>query len=174
MRRLARELVVDDETKAAIVKLEELWMDDNRWDVYLPPGQFRLCVATRAIGDDGLAPVVASRPVGPGRHTIGLTLRKEKAGWSVEASCDGAKPVTAEEPLAWNADKGSTTIGGFSESTTLPATVPIILHRCTFLTCSLTASPAARANRARAFCSGSSRCPARRGTVDGSWPDNVD
>jgi hypothetical protein len=133
MRPLARELVVDDETKAAAVKLEELWSDDNRWDVYLPPGQYRLCLATRAIGANGLAPVVASQPLGPGRHTIGLALRKEKSAWRVEASCDGEGPLAAEEPLAWNTDKGSTTLGGFSESTTLPAHEPIVVHRCTFM-----------------------------------------
>jgi hypothetical protein len=133
VRPLARELVVDDEAKAAVVKLEELWIDHNRWDIYLPAGEFRLCLATRAIGNDGLAPVVASRSVAPGRHTIGLALRKEKAGWRIEASCDGAKPVTADEPLGWIAKKGSTTSGAFSESTTLPGTEPIVLHRCTFL-----------------------------------------
>jgi hypothetical protein len=133
MRPLARELVVEDEAKAAVVKLEELWIDDNRWDVYLPPGQYRLCLATRAIADKGLAPVVASRPVGPGRHTIGVAFRKEKSGWRVEASCDGARPVTAEEPLEWNPDKGFSTTGGFSESSTLPANEPIVLHRCSFM-----------------------------------------
>jgi hypothetical protein len=130
---LARELFVDDETKAAVVKLEELWSDDNRWDLFLPPGQYRLCLATRSIAGDGLAPVVASQPVGPGRHLIGVAIRKEKPGWRIEASCDGARPVTAEEPPEWNPGNGSATTGGFSESTTLAANGPIILYRCTFM-----------------------------------------
>jgi hypothetical protein len=133
MRPLVRELSVDDETKAAAVKLEELWSDDDRWDVYLPPGQYRLCLATRAIADSGLAPMVASQPIGPGRHSIGLALRKEKSVWHIEVTSDGARPVTAEEPLEWNSAKGSSTSGGFSESTTLPANGPIVLHRCTFM-----------------------------------------
>lgn len=78
MRPLARELVVEDPAKVAVVKLDELWDDDHRWDLYLPPGRYRLCLATRQIVDQGLAPVVASQPIGPGRHLIGLALRKKK------------------------------------------------------------------------------------------------
>jgi hypothetical protein len=133
MRPLARELVVEDEAKAAVVKLEELWMDDNRWDVYLPSGQYRLCLATRAIGGQGLAPVAASRPLPPGRHSIEVALHKEKAGWRVDATWDEANSVTVEEPLDWNPDKGSSTVGGYSESTTVPANEPIVLHRCSFM-----------------------------------------
>ena len=128
MRPFARELVVADETKAAVVKLEELWPDDDHWDVYLPPGQYRLCLATRGIGHHGVAPVVASQPVEPGRHTIGLALRKEKSGWHVEASCDGARPITADETLKWNPEKCFSEQGDFAKSTTLPASELIILQ----------------------------------------------
>jgi hypothetical protein len=128
MRPFARELVVTDETKAAVVKLEELWPDDDHWDVYLPPGQYRLCLATRGIGHNGVAPVVASQPVEPGRHTIGLALRKGKSGWHVEASCDGATLLTADETLKWNPTKCFSEDGDFAISTMLPASELIILQ----------------------------------------------
>ena len=133
MRPFARELVVADETKAAVVKLEELWPDDDHWDVYLPPGQYRLCLATRGIGHNGVAPMVASQPVEPGRHTIGLAVRKEKSGWHVEASCDGARLLTADETLEWNPDKCFWEQGDFAKSTTLPASELIVLQGGVFM-----------------------------------------
>lgn len=129
MRPLARELVVEDPAKVAVVKLDELWDDDHRWDLYLPPGRYRLCLATRQIVDQGLAPVVASQPIGPGRHLIGLALRKQKTGWRIEANCDGARPIAHEEPLEWNPERGSSTTGGYAQSATLPANQPVVLHR---------------------------------------------
>ena len=37
LRPLARELVVDDPTQIAVVKLDELWYDENIWDVHCRP-----------------------------------------------------------------------------------------------------------------------------------------
>ena len=58
-------LAADDPGRMAVVGLTDLWMDENRWDVYLPPGDYRLCVATRGIPGQGLAPARASAPIWP-------------------------------------------------------------------------------------------------------------
>jgi hypothetical protein len=126
MRPLAHELVVADETKAAVVKLEELWPDDDRWDVYLPAGEYRLCLSTRGIGYDGAPPPETSQPVGPGFHTIALAVRKEASGPGVEVLCDGARLLTADETPGWKPDK--TFWMDFSRSTTLPADDLIVLE----------------------------------------------
>jgi hypothetical protein len=128
MRPFAHELVVADETKAAVVKLEELWPDDDRWDVYLPPGQYRLCLATRGIGYNGVPPAETSQPIQPGRHTIELAIRKTKSGWRVEASSDGARLLTVDETPEWNPIKTFSADGDFSKSTTLPAGELIVLQ----------------------------------------------
>src|SRR5215468_248973 len=41
---LAHELIIDDPKKIAVVRMEEYWYDENRWDLYLPEGRYRLCV----------------------------------------------------------------------------------------------------------------------------------
>ena len=62
---LAHELVIDDPGRVAVVKLDEKWYDENRWEIYLPPGAYRLCLATRGINDSGLAQVMKTAPIAP-------------------------------------------------------------------------------------------------------------
>jgi hypothetical protein len=49
MRPMARELIVDDPTRIAVVRKDELWYDDNRWEISLPEGEYRVGVATRDV-----------------------------------------------------------------------------------------------------------------------------
>lgn len=132
MRPLARELVIDDPRKIAVVKLQELWMDDHRWEVYLPAGQYRLCLATRGVDQTGLAPIVRSGRIGPGRHLLGLEQRREQDGWRVTATWDGTGRLTAEEPREWDSGRGSMGGGEFSLSTQLAADQPAVLFRRIF------------------------------------------
>src|SRR5262245_15397493 len=39
MRPMAHELVIADPDRIAVVRREELWFDENQWDVHLPPGR---------------------------------------------------------------------------------------------------------------------------------------
>ncbi|MHC5540008.1 hypothetical protein ACYOEI_17455 [Singulisphaera rosea] len=116
MRPMVRELEIDDPAKIALVSLEPRWYDDHQWEVYLPDGSYRVALATRGVGEEGLAPVKASAKIGPGRHRISLELKesKVKAAWVVDADWDGVEQLTAEEPKEWNSDRGSS--GGGDDS----------------------------------------------------------
>lgn len=132
MRPLAHELVVDDPNQIAVVKQEELWYDENRWDIHLPDGQYRLCVATRDIDQSGLAPVAKSERIEAGRHELELTQRWTSTGWQVNVIQEGATRLTVEEPKEWDPGSGSSGGGQFSLSTQWPAGPPVVLFRRRF------------------------------------------
>ncbi len=132
MRPLARELNVEDTAKIAVVKLESHWYDENRWGVYLPPGKFRLCLATREIADAGLAPVVKSVPLVSGRTILELENVPTNEGWQVRVTRDGAAILTADELKAWYPSVGSVGGGQFDRSEQLPADKPVVLFRRRF------------------------------------------
>src|SRR5690349_19745637 len=56
MRPLARELVVKDESKIAVVKCEETWYDENEWLIYLPSDNYQLSLATQQIDQHDKVP----------------------------------------------------------------------------------------------------------------------
>jgi hypothetical protein len=128
MEPIARELIVDDTGKIAVVGLADLWMDENRWDVYLPPGNYRLCLATRGVDKDGLAPVVKSAPIAPGRHRLRMDIRRKGEDWQIPVILDGAALFTADETKDW-ARSSSMGGGETSTSTQLPTDRPVILYR---------------------------------------------
>jgi hypothetical protein len=130
---LAHELIVDDQEKVAVVKLEEYWYDENGWDVYLPGGFYRLCLATRGVDDDGLAPVEASQPIQPGRHRIALEQRRDEDVWRLSVACDGYEPLGVEEPTDWDPGVGSSGGSWYSLSEQLAAENLVILFRRRFM-----------------------------------------
>jgi hypothetical protein len=134
MQTLAHELVIHDPGKIAVVQKEALWHDDNRWEIHLPKGAYRICLATREIPPNaGAGPVVASEPIEAGRHTVSLVVEKEKSAWHITVTRDGATALTAAEPIEWNDGHGSSTSGGFSESNELDPAEPVFLMRRHFM-----------------------------------------
>jgi hypothetical protein len=129
MRPLVRELKVDNPAKIAVVKLEELWMDDNRWDLSLPPGDYRICVATRDVPDSGLAPVTKSAMIQGGRHRLSLAFRREPERCPIVVRVDGAEILAFDETKEWGSSGSSTDWNDFATSTQVEPNRPLILFR---------------------------------------------
>jgi hypothetical protein len=130
---LAHELVVDEPNQIAVVKLEEHWFDENRWEIYLPDGTYRLCLATRGINEDGLTPIMNSAPLAAGRHHLALEQQLDKDVWHITALGDEARLIALEETKDWSAGSGSIGGGQYSQSEQLAPDQPLILYRRRFM-----------------------------------------
>jgi hypothetical protein len=130
---LAHELIVDDPSKVAVVKLEDYWMNDDRWDISLPPGSYRLCIATRKIANDGLAPVNQSVPIRSGRHQLALLQDHDKEACRIQVTNNGEAVLIVQEPKDWDPRFGSQGGGQFSLNEQLPPDKPIVLYRRQFM-----------------------------------------
>jgi hypothetical protein len=129
---LARELVVDDARQVAVVKTDELWYDDNEWDLYLPAGAYRLCLATRGVDSNGFPGEPKRVPLAAGRHRIRLDQRSDQPAYVIAALCDGAEVLRLQEPNEWDAGSGSEGGGRFSTSTQSDPRQPVVLMRRRF------------------------------------------
>jgi hypothetical protein len=133
MLPIAHELVIDDATKIAVVKLEPYWYDENRWEIYLPDGSYRLCIATRGVDENGFAPVKKSAHIGDGRHQLVLEKDQDDDLWRVRALWDGKEVLTVEEPKDWKTGGGSIGGGFFSVCQQLAPDQPVVLFRRRFM-----------------------------------------
>lgn len=129
---LARELVVDDPQKIAVVAPLATWSNDDRWRIYLPPGSYRINLATREIDTKGLAPAVATATISHGYHDLAFEKRLEGDTWKAILTVDNKIVLQAEEPRGWNLERGYTGTDGHSVSRQFPADAPLILMRTRF------------------------------------------
>ncbi len=134
LRPLARELSIDDPTQVAIVKLDELWYDENQWDVYLPPGStYRLAIATRAIDATAMSPPTRTASLAAGRHLVAIEQsRDDSKQWHLVATVDGKPSLRVDEPSDWNEGTGSSGGGFFPVSRLIPVGQPVELFRRRF------------------------------------------
>jgi hypothetical protein len=130
-RSLVRELEVDDPGQIAVVKKLDQWLDEDCWDLYLPPGFYRICMATRQVGNDGLPPAMKWAPIRPGRHHLALEERTEENSWKGVLICDGSEHLVIEEPKTFPGDHTSTS-EVISVSDQIPANLPVVLSRSQF------------------------------------------
>jgi hypothetical protein len=129
LRPLAPELVVEDPSQMALLKLETLGRHDNRWDLYLPAGNYRLCLATSAIDKEGFAPVAKSAPIAPGRHRLELKVARQAEARRITVASDGATLLEVVAPKEWDEDRGSSDISKGRIDPPWPADSPLILIR---------------------------------------------
>jgi hypothetical protein len=132
MKRMVRELIVEDPQQIAVVKLAEMWMDDQRWDIHLPEGEFVIRLATRQIGKAGLAPVAAEAPIDSGRHQVELQKNDSEDGWRITVLVDDRPAIEAAEEAGWYPGRGSEGPGGITICEQQPPERPVELHRHRF------------------------------------------
>ena len=114
------------------MKLDELWYDENIWDVHLPAGSYRLCLATHGIDQEGLAPVLKSAPIAAGRRRIALDQTQEDDVRRITVAGDGSRLFEAVEPKEWDPGIGSTGGGHHTIGDQFPADQPVVLFRRRF------------------------------------------
>jgi hypothetical protein len=129
MRPLARELVVDDPDQTAVVKLDEPWLDEDAWDLYLPAGRYRVCLATRGIDRDGKAQAKASAPIAPGRHRLTFEQIQNAEARRLTLSCDGARLLETVEDYDKKSFSAWSSHGEFTISIQRPADEPLFMFR---------------------------------------------
>lgn len=160
IRPFIRELYVDDTSQIAVVKLEERWIGDNRWQVYLPSASnYRLCLATREVPDSPLIFVkakngvaqIANPPYFPakfeshdlasGIHTfelesevVGAKLNGLVGGeWKTSIREEGGIVLEIEEPRSWGQAAVASPDGHLAESRQYAPDQPVTLHRSRYL-----------------------------------------
>jgi hypothetical protein len=132
MRQMARELIVEDEEQIAVVMLPQEWMDESRWDIHLPEGEYVIRLATRQIDKQGFAPVVEERPISAGQHRIELTVSEEGSGREITVTDDDRPLIEAEEGPDWNVGGGSEGGSEIGNCVHRSADEPLVLFRRRF------------------------------------------
>lgn len=98
LRTAARELIVSDTTKFAVVKKPTSWLQEQTWEVYVPDGDtFALNLKFQDLSENDFAEPLRSVPIPTGIHQLQfLREKKSKDNGHVEVRVDG-KTVFAEE-----------------------------------------------------------------------------
>jgi hypothetical protein len=130
---LAHELVIDDPAKIAVVYMEQYWFSDDRWEIYLPEGKYRLSLATRGIDDKGFPAAATTTPIESGRHIIAFEQRTRADGWRLVALCDGKDVLAVDETKEWEGQHGANTEGQGSPSEQLAPDQPVVFKRMRFM-----------------------------------------
>jgi hypothetical protein len=132
LRPLDRRLLVDDPARVVVANHGQFYEGvDDDWDIHLPPGSFRLCLATRGVGRAGLAPAVAGAPIGPGRHRVSCQIDPIGNGRRIRVRIDGATALSTEAP--WDETTSFQHFGHFdlsiARAKSWPPDVPAVFHR---------------------------------------------
>jgi hypothetical protein len=114
-RALARELVITERTKLAIIRQDEMFYDENIWQIYVPKEGLQIHVATSGIDaqKDQQLPSEAQATLSSGTHTVQLTVLQQSEGWLVRVQVDLEAVIELQKPKHWNPNKGSSGGGGF-------------------------------------------------------------
>jgi hypothetical protein len=130
---LVHELEIVDANKFAVVKLDSLWMNDHRWDVYLPPGEYRVCMASREVGYPGLCAPRKTATIQAGRHRLALDFQRERDRWPIRLTSDGSELIAFDEVKEWGASGSSADHQYGQRSKQEPLDQPLVLYRRQYL-----------------------------------------
>jgi hypothetical protein len=133
LERLAHALTISDPDQIAVVQLEALWTDDNRWKLYLPRGNYRVCVATRDIKPRERPPARNTAPLKSGTHQIELEFRRLADRCPIRVTADGDELIALDEARDWGESGNSSGAGLFQTSTQSPVDQPVVLYNRVYM-----------------------------------------
>jgi len=134
LRELSRALIVDNPSQYAIVRHHQLWNDDFRWKVYLPPHRtYRLSLATEQV--DGAGFPAADQTIGldSGTHELQLRIEKGDDQCRVEVLVNGQVKLTSVKSVEWMGSGGSVGGSSVSSSTEQKLDSPLEIFRRQFM-----------------------------------------
>ncbi|MCA9191590.1 MAG: hypothetical protein KDB03_07505 [Planctomycetales bacterium] len=133
LQEMAGELVIEDESQTAVIRLPQTWFNEHRWDCYLPEGEYQLRLATREIPADNLPNSNLNFPIPAGRHLLQLETELVGEQWQIQVRLDQQTVLTVQEPKAWDLGAGSSEGPQYSISTQIPASDPVVFIRRRFM-----------------------------------------
>ena len=134
LREVARELVVEDHSQYAAVRMLELSMEDFRWKVHLPAGhRYTLQMALHEIDSENFPPIDASARIAPGVYAVELRYDQPTKGqWKVVVLVDGKPVIEADPGAAWSPAGSSSGGTHFDKNAQQPLDKPLVLFRRRF------------------------------------------
>ncbi len=133
MREWDGELVIEDTEQIAVVMLPQMWIDEARWETHLPEGEYIMRLATREIGDQGVAPAAEETLVNSGEHRIELLQSDEGGRRRIMVIVDDRPVLKTTVASDWDPRRGYVGGGNFAICEQLPAHEPVVLFRRRFL-----------------------------------------
>ena len=129
--------------RVAVVRLPETWYDETKWELALPSAEavasggatYKLCLATRDIGDPGEAiPPASEMMLPPGMHQIELKIARDQGNWKIIALLDNKPVIEIAEPADWDPGRGGVSSGASMEQSYQPSNIatPVELYREVF------------------------------------------
>lgn len=130
---LVPELVVVDPSRFALVRLEDRWYDEHRWELFIPEGRFVLKLATRGVGQTTFPADHRSASIPSGRHLLELRQSESGDGRRIDVLVDGSPLLQAVEPADWSPRVGWSSSGmGDGRSEPRRTDEPLILLHVRF------------------------------------------
>jgi len=108
LRIVARELVIKDPTKLAVVYLDPNWFNNHRWQIYLPKTNARLCFGMRGIDSFGFPTMFQSIPLKEGRFELQLENLETDDGFRIHVTRDQELLFDVKE-TEWRGKSGAMT-----------------------------------------------------------------
>jgi len=104
LREVARELVVEDPSRAHAVKQYPEWFGQKLWKIYLPSNSdFQLCVATAEIDSTGFPPTERSIPIDSGIHNVSFCFSDKEVGEDFIVAIDDT--LAQKVPIPWDSKR---------------------------------------------------------------------